>query len=86
MNGYWHALQNLERLQEALNRVTWVSPIFRRLRMWESLIQTAEKVVAREEEKRDRIQRNEFGSTDRDAKHLGRRSDKQPTFDLGGRK
>ena len=72
MNAYWYAVQNLERLQEALNRVTTVDPVFRRLRMWESLIDTAEKVVARQEEKRDRIQRYEHGIIDRNEKSLGR--------------
>jgi len=71
MNAYWYAVQNLERLQEAFNRVTTVDPVFRRLRMWESLIDTAEKVVAREEEKRDRIQRYEHGITHRDEKSSG---------------
>ena len=71
MNAYWYAVQNLERLQEAFNRVTTVDPVFRRLRMWESLIDTAEKVVAREEEKCDRIQRYEHGITHRDEKSSG---------------
>ena len=52
-DSYEAAKGNLSRLCEAFDRVISIDPVFRRLRMWEELIKTAETVVKREELKRE---------------------------------